>query len=319
MFSEAEAFDALGVEPETPPETPQGGAEAGQEDEAQAGEISQAPEGQAGQEAPAVGQETGDGQTAPQAEGQAEQDAQNARNQAVERAVAKAIRAERDRQQEQMKTFFQKAGLKNTITGEDISSMEDFETWERAYQAQRLQQELAEGRLSPEGLEQAIANSPAVRRAGELVRREEEQAREQQRAEFEVKVREELAEIRQIDPSVNSVEDILQRPGGEQFYGYVKRGLSYLDAFRLTHMDLLKQQAGETAQKAAQQAAQAARTQAQELARSKDHLTGAGTVQGQGAAPVPPAEMALFRDLMPDASESEIQNYYNKYERSLGK
>jgi len=312
MFSEAEAFNALGVEPEPAPEAPQAGAETGQNEAAPAGEVSQPPEGQAGRET-TVNDQDGQSQEGQAPEGAAPQEepaALAAQKQAVEQAVAQALQAERERQKEQFKTFFQRAGLKNTITGEEIASLEDFETWERAYQAQRLQQELAEGRLSPEGLEQAIANSPAVRRAEELARQAEQQEREQRRAEFQGKVREELAEIRQMDPSVTSVEDILKGPNGQRFYGYVKNGLSYVDAFRLTNFDRL------TAQKAVEQAA---RQQARELERSKDHLTGVGTVQGQGAVPVPPAEMALFREMMPGATEAEIQNYYNQYERSIAK
>ncbi len=329
-FTEADAFEALGVEPEAP----QDGAETGQDGPAQAGEASQPNLGQAGLETP----ENGPGEAPPPTDGQTDGDGQTgsggqkptdavpegqgaepARRLDVEQAVARALQAERERQSEQMRSFFQRAGLKNTITGEDISSMEDFTAWERAYQAQRLERELAEGRLSPEGLERAIANSPAVKRAEELARQAERQEQEQRRAEFEGKVRDEMAEIQRMDPSVHSLEDIMKGPGGQAFYGYVQRGLSYLDAFRLSHFDQLRRQVNETAQKAAQQAAQAARQQARELEHSKDHLTGAGVVQGQGAAAVPPAEMALFRDLLPGASEAEIQNYYNNYERSLGK
>jgi len=311
-FTEAEAFDVLGVEPEAPAEAPQGGAETGQEGSSQAGEVPQAPEAQEVQEPPADGQESGNGQDAPQSPNPEEQAAQLHKQQ-VEQAVAQAIQAERERQAEQLKSFFKRADLKNSITGKDITSMEDFEAWERAYQAQRLQQELAEGRLSPEGLDQAIANSPAVRRAEELARQAERQEQEQQRARFQVFMQEQMAEIHKMDHSVNSLEDIVHGPDGARFCDYVKnRGLSFVDAFRLTNFDRLQRMADATVQ-------QAARNQARELERSKDHLTGAGTVQGKGAAPVPSAEMALFHALLPDASESEIQNYYNKHERSLEK
>lgn len=325
-FTEAEVYDSLGVEPDPAPDPPQDEAETGQEKAAQPGEASQPPG-----ETPAdvkEGQEP-DGPP-PEQDGQQEtqtpepppsQDSppQENRAQDVERAVAQAVQAEQERQREWLKDFFKRAGLKNTVTGEDISTVEDFEAWERTYQADRLQKELAEGKLTPESLERVIADSPAVKRAEELARKAEQQEQEQRRAEFEAKVQGELAEIRQMDPDVKSLEDIVKGPGGEKFCGYVKNGLSYLDAFRLTNFERLQQRASDTAQKAAQQAAQAAREQARELARSKDHLTGAGVVQGKGRAAVPPAEMALFREMNPGASDSEIQSYYDKYERGSGK
>lgn len=216
-----------------------------------------------------------------------------------------------------MRDFFRKAQLTNTITGEAIGSMEEFEAWDRDFQDQRLRQELSEGRLTPESLERAIAQNPAVKQAEELSRQAREQRQAEEQAAFQVRLQEEIAEIGKLDPSVHSLEDVVHGPNGQKFCQYVRNnGLPFLDAFRLANMDALQKR---YAEQAAGHAAQAARTQERELARSKDHLTGAGAVQGTGSAAVPPEARALFREFLPEASESEIQSYYDKYERSVGK
>lgn len=324
MFTEAEAYEALGLELKN--------------DEGPAPEQDAPPEGQdtptpAREDTPGgdvtpdgAGTAPSGGEDAPPAEGGApeeapgpgpapEQDA--AAQQQIRRAVERALAEERERQQEQMRAFFRKAQLKNTVTGADIASMEDFEAWERDYQAQRLQQELSQGKLSPETLERAIEESPAVRQAQELARKAREQEQAEAQARFQVKLREEMAEIQKLDPSARSLEDVVNGPNGQAFCRYVRQGgLSFLDAFRLANMDALQKR---FAEQAAGQAAREAEIEAGRKARSKDHLTGAGAVQGTGGAAVPPEAKALFREFLPEASESEIQSYYDKYERSVGK
>jgi len=52
---------------------------------------------------------------------------------------------------------------------------------------------------------------------------------EREQAELRVIMQEQLAEIHKIDSSVNSLEDIMKGPGGQQFYDYVQnRGLSFV-------------------------------------------------------------------------------------------
>ena len=99
-------------------------------------------------------------------------------------------------------------------------------------------------------------------------------------------------------------------PRAKEFYQLVKRGNSFVDAYRLANYDQITQMAVDAAR---QQAAAAGRQQAQNLARSKDHLR-SGTQQGAGAATVPRGEMELFRAFNPQASEADIQAYYNRYQ-----
>lgn len=159
--------------------------------------------------------------------------------------------------------------------------------------------------------EQKAAIDEAVRKAveeerlrlrEELERQRQNQMRAQAQQQFRARLDDELREIQRLDPSVNSLEDIMRGPGGQQFYGYVKSGLSYLDAFCLANRERL-----------ARQMAMAGRRQAQELERSKAHLTAAGGAQGPWSVGVPGDQLDLFRELNPGVSQAEIQNYYNRY------
>ena len=101
---------------------------------------------------------------------------------------------------------------------------------------------------------------------------------------------------------INTVEDLLSMPGAKAFYDLVRKGNSFLDAYRLANFDRLT-----TAR------AEAARQQALNNARGKDHLTGTGTPQGTGAATVPPDVKAEYLAFNPDATDAEIQKHYNRY------
>ena len=180
--------------------------------------------------------------------------------------------------------------------------MQEFEAWEKAFSASKLQRELKEGKLTPESLETMISENPAVKRAQELIQQQEEAAQAAEASAAKARVDAELLEIQKLDPAVRSVEDLLHMPTAKEFYALVQKGNSFLDAFRLANYDRLTAQAAE-----------AAKQQAQNLSRSKDHLTATTGQRGGGAISVPPDELRMFRELNPGASEADIQAYYNKY------
>lgn len=220
---------------------------------------------------------------------------------AIDQAVEEALRKEREKAQGEWSDFFSAAKLKNTMTGEPIRTLEEFRAWNEAFQTAQISRDLEAGKLTREALDKAVADNPAVKRAEEIIRRDEEARRQAEEAEARKRIETELAEIHKMDPTVSSVEDLMKMPNADKFYGYVKRGNSFLDAYYLANRETLEQRT-----------AQAARQQAMSAARSKDHLTATGNARGAGAASVPSEEMQLFRLLNPDATEAEIQKYYNK-------
>lgn len=223
---------------------------------------------------------------------------------AIDAAVKKAVEDERARTKGQMEAFFARAGMKNTVTGKPITTLEEFDTWQADYEAARLQKDLKAGKLTPEALRSAVEQTPAI----QALKKQQEQraAEDEQRRQAEAKARvdAELAEIHKLDPAINTVEDLLSMPDAKAFYDLVRKGNSFLDAYRLANFDRLQ---------AAR--AEAARQQAMNNARGKDHLTGTGTPQGTGAATVPPDEMRAFKLFNPTATEAEITAWYNKHKK----
>ena len=221
---------------------------------------------------------------------------------AIDAAVKMAVEDERARTKGQMEAFFAKAGMKNTVTGKPITTLEEFDAWRADYDAAKLQKDLKAGKLTPEALRSAVEQTPAIQA---LKKQQEQQAaadEQRRQAEAQARVNAELAEIHKLDPTINTVEDLLSMPGAKAFYDLVRKGNSFLDAYRLANFDRLT-----TAR------AEAARQQALNNARGKDHLTGTGTPQGTGAATVPPDVKAEYLAFNPDATDAEIQKHYNRY------
>lgn len=261
-----------------------------------AGDVSGASQAEGGQE----------GEPAQQTKEQRAENAARRRREeqqaAIDAAVKMAVEDERARTKGQMDAFFAKAGMKNTVTGKPITTLEEFDAWRADYDAAKLQKDLKAGKLTPEALRSAVEQTPAIQA---LKKQQEQQAaadEQRRQAEAQARVNAELAEIHKLDPTINTVEDLLSMPGAKAFYDLVRKGNSFLDAYRLANFDRLT-----TAR------AEAARQQALNNARGKDHLTGTGTPQGTGAATVPPDVKAEYLAFNPDATDAEIQKHYNRY------
>lgn len=207
-------------------------------------------------------------QSSPPGEMSLEQRRENAarrRREETRAAIQEAVEVERTHARRDVEQVLRDAGLKNPTDGTPITNLEQYRAWKQARQE----------RPAP-----ALQPNPAM----------------------EAQVEAELAQIRQLNPNIRTVGDLLTMPRAKVFYQMVKRGNSFVDAYKLAHYDQLTQQA-----------AAAARQQAQNLARSKGHLI-AATQRGRGGASVPVEEMNLFRAFNPQASETAIQTYYNKYQ-----
>lgn len=233
---------------------------------------------------------------------------------AINAAVAAARQEEQQKAAEALKNLFSQAGMRNTFTGEPITNQQEFEAWQTRFRNEQLQQQLAEGKLTVEGLNALVEEHPVVKQAkAAMATQTQAPANPQpqhgsaspsaaQQVVDEARIQAEIAEIGKLDPSVKSLQDILKGPKAQEFYGLVQRGYSFLDAFRVANFDRLTEAK-----------AQAARQQAVINDRGKGHMTGAGNSRGNGALSVPAAEMAMFRAFNPSATEADIQAYYNKY------
>lgn len=309
-LNETQIYEVFGVDAPS-------GAEGGNDQALAVPESQELPEAAQTQETPAAQptqEKTGDegSQTPPeepvrkpQTEDQRRANAARRRQQEQQAAIDQAVKAEREKAEAAMAELLRRAGLKNTITGELITTMEQFNAWEQAFRTAKAESELKAGKLSKDTLDDLISQHPTVQAAAQVVKESEDAKRQAENEAARVRVNSDIQKISQLDPKIQSMEDILALPTAPAFYDYVqKKGLSVFDAFYLANRENLESTRAE-----------AARQQALTNARGKDHLTAAGNGRGSGAMFVPADEMAMFRLFDPGAKESDIQAYYNTHKK----
>lgn len=233
----------------------------------------------------------------------------------AQQEVRRAVEEEQARNQAEWKEFFASAGLTDNLNGgKPITSLEEFRAWKAAYDRAKLEQSLKEGKLTPEALAYTIreAMNQQPQQKGPLPAGGTGTAAVSPEVTKE-QIDAELAEIHRLDGSVNGLEDILKLETGRAFQEAVRRGHSFLDAFKLANFDRLQERRQAEAAQAAQRAAQAARNSA----RSKEHLLPSGGKAGEGSVAVPGDVMEMYRMMMPGASEKDIIAHYNRMQREM--
>ena len=226
---------------------------------------------------------------------------------AVDAAVQAALRSEREKNEAEMKAMFAAAGMVDRYhDNKPITTLEEFNAFQAARQADKLGRELQSGKLTPESFQAAVDNSPAVKAAQaaveRLTAREEAERESARKAEFERKMAEELAEINRMDPNVKTLEDAMALPTGGEFVRLVRdNGLTFLQAFKLANADSL-----------AEARARAAREGAARNAAGKSHLRSITSPAGGVLADVPAETRRIYKDLFPDMTDEQIRKDYAK-------
>ncbi len=312
-FTEEKLYEAFGLkpeegendpepaeqEPETPPEDDRLPEEDSQEEENQAEEEDEPEE-------PEEEQKEGPGQSKEERQANAARRREKERQEAIDAAVKEALEKRDAEEKARMDAFFKEAGIVNPYTKKPITNMEEFNAWAAKRKDQKLQDELKSGKLSRETLDELIEQNPAVQAARQ---REQEAAQaEQQRKEQELKadVERQLSEIRKEDPSVKTIQDLVNRPYSKALYEAVRRGNNLVDAFYLA-----------TRKQKDQAIAEAARQSALNNLEGKKHLR-TTSPRSNGGADVSQEEEQMFRVFNPKATKEEIQKYMNKYSREKG-
>lgn len=207
-----------------------------------------------------------------------EQSREERARQAHGRRIREAEEAGRRAAREELSATISRLGLKDPKTGKPVDTVEALEAYERSQSDERL----AAGQGTADDIRRIV--------------REETRQRPAEDPMQDPRVKEQLAQIRAMDPEMTDLDAILASEVGEKFRGYVQRGLDFVDAYTLAAKDRLSKRAEE-----------AARTKA----ASKDHLQGTQS-RGAGSVSVPAAVMEEYRLFMPDATEAEIVKHYNQ-------
>ena len=316
-MDEERIYEAFGLEPEEPEtdEDENEAEEAGGEDVAEdAGEVEPEDEETGEDDVDEDDQDVdGDGDDEDEDEPRPMDKAERARQAAARRArerqaaIDEALARGRAEERERLNRLLKASGMKNPL--DKNSGIEDVDAFEKYVQAAgAAREELRDRRVGSgqgsaddirEIVSEAVERHPAIIRAREL---EAEAEREQQRAMAErVKAKTE-AQIREIseayDPDIKNIEDILAMDTADSFKDYVKKGLNFVDAYKLANYEAI----------AAREAAKGQR-QAASLAASKKHLSSTRS-RGAGGVEVPAEVKAYYRKLIPDITDKEIAAHY---------
>lgn len=326
-FTEKDVFEAMGMSaPEEPTQQPTGGNEP-DTDEPAAEETHGTPEGgtdggtgganAAGANPEEKGAQEPDAEPGGTEGAEDNNDAEGAKKEQTlderrahaaarrraeqQAAVDAALKAQSEKMDAEWKAFFESAGLKNTITGEPITTKEQFDEWSKSFKQQKLESDLKAGKLTQESLNEAISENPVVKRAAEIVAAHEREQAAAEQEKMQRAIDEQIKKIHALEPEVNGVEDLLKLPESEEFYARVKSGMSFYDAYLIS-----------TRERREKALAEAARAQALTGQRGKDHLTGAAASRGAGGKVVTSEELASFRIFNPTATDEEIRAWIEK-------
>lgn len=308
-FTEKQVYEAMGLEApaqEDPqPQAAEGGN--GQEVADPAAAVVTEPATDSGAEMPAETQPQGTepAEPAEQTPQQRRENAARRRQQetqeAIDQAVQKATAEAQAKHNAELEKIFAAAGLTDAVTGQPITTVEQFNAWQQNFAQQQLARELKAGNLTPDVLNQAISQHPAVQAAQQLVRQNQQQEQRAKEEKARQAMEAEIAIIAKSDPSIKTAQDVLNSPHGAAIYQKVMKGYSLSDAWHSENRESIQQHNQE-----------AARMQAQANLRSKEHLQPTGSV-GTGAPTVPREVMDSYRMFNPNATDEQIQRHYAKF------
>lgn len=189
---------------------------------------------------------------------------------------------------------------KNPETGAPIRSARDYFEAMQAQQKMDAKSQLERVGVDPNLIDQAVNNSPAVQYANSVIAQQEQ-------AQAQSMISEDVEAIRAIDPTIKSAEDIAMLDTYPQILDLVQNTKMRLsDAYKIVNFDRLvanQRQAGQ----------QSAINQA----RSKNHLNAAAGISGSvDGEDIPTGELAEWKEWFPDKSPKELRALYNKTRRS---
>lgn len=316
-FEEKDLYEFMGLEMPQPEEAPETGISANTAEVAAGGEAANTERREASETDGTGDEPKAEPEREPMPKDDRARFAEMRRKRESEEAVRRALEEQDAKNREEWQKFFAAAGMKDA-DGNPITNREEYEAAQQAQKMRQISANLKRGNLVPEDLQTLIKAQMAAETPGKKLndkgQRPEAAGQPDQQKQTagnvtEDMIRQELEEISRLDPGVKTLEDILKLETGKDFAAEVKRGASFLSAFKIANFDRLQQmQREETASRAKQAALNSQ--------RGKEHLT-TSTSKGQGSVPVPAEELALYRRLNPKATDAEISAHYNKIYKQL--
>lgn len=214
--------------------------------------------------------------------------------------IAREIRA---RAAKQLDESIAALNLTNPYTKEPIRNKADYDAYRAKVEEDRRAKILKKAGISEEEFAKLAAEQPEIK--AQL-----DEAQEAKRQAAAATMSEQMRQIHELDPEINTIEDLAKMPNYAQFYRFVKQNrLSLVEAYKLTNMERLSARTAAATKQAAMNAAQ-----------SKAHLE-ATKARGKGGdvTAVPNDVREYYRMINPKATEAEVKADYAKYLKNLSK
>ena len=198
-----------------------------------------------------------------------------------------------------LKTF----NIVDPYTKKPIQSREALEAYRQRHAQEQKDRAIKKAGMTEEEFAAMVAQSPQMQELAKAKEAAEREAREAKDEAFRYTLADEVAQIHKLDPSINSIEDVLKMETGGEFSKHVGQGLSYVEAFKLANFDAIRDRAAQTGKR-----------DAVSREKSKEHL-GRTTARGAGAVSVPAEVRDQYLLFNPNATEAEIQKHWARFNK----
>lgn len=229
----------------------------------------------------------------------ARRQAQAERDAAIAAKDAEIAKLRADMEQRE-RDIYTSAGMVNPYTKEPIRTRADFDAYKARYDKEQIDKMQRASGMDEKAFGAMVDNLPQMREAKAQQAEAQRIIESNRMREAELAARQGIEKIQQYDPSIRSIEDLTKMDGYDRFYGYVKQGLNFEDAYLLTHREAVTQKSDAAARQAAYNS------------QSKAHMQSTAT-RGRAAAEIPAKVLEQYRALNPDASMDEIRAHWNRH------
>ena len=191
-------------------------------------------------------------------------------------------------EEEQKRTAKEMALLRNALRayGYDGTPEEVADALTAANKEITPEQAKAERLAQEKLIEDAVNNHPSVKAAHELIE-------QQRRTAVQTMLKEDLEEIRKLNPEINNIADLANLPEANVINALVKDGMRYADAYKtVRNLEKPKKSKVDT----------------------KEHLKGIGGADGEEEATlveIPKSEREWYQKVFPNLSYPQLREKYN--------
>ena len=210
----------------------------------------------------------------------------------AEAEAQKKYQAELNQRNQQIAAMCQ--GITHPITGQPITSVDDYIDALRIQQRQANEQELQEKGVDPALIDRMIASNPVVMQAQQVI----EQSK---MVSAENALQKDIAEIMKYDPEIKGINDLASLPNFNEILDRVEKGASLVDAYKMVNFDNFMQHTTD-----------AARQQAINQMRGKAHLPSQSQSVATEGGDVDVPDEIMKRMKEDGKSEKQIRELYAK-------